>query len=131
MLSGNCWCFTACFFDALWKQVTTALLNLIHQKSPHQHSDHMLMTMTKVMLKLIAWVLQGVKGFIFDTPTGASDPHDLHQTGFTAGKLRCLRKVAWDRYGDTSEGDSKRGSPSSLRTVFLSRLHSPYFYSGF
>ena len=61
------------------EQLAAFLLNLVNQESQHhqtrKHGCQMLVTVTKVVLKVIALVFQGIEGFILNLPAGASATH--------------------------------------------------------
>jgi hypothetical protein len=44
--------------------------------------------MTKIVLKLVALVFQGIERFIFNPPAGPTTPHDLINRAFAQAKVR-------------------------------------------
>ena len=69
------------------------LLHLVNQKRQHhQVSEHLLVAVTEVMLKVVAVVLQGVKRLI-NLPAGPRPAHQPHQVGLMQGNIRHPGKV--------------------------------------
>ena len=58
------------------KERTGDLLGLVNEKGEHHQEGkddgEMILAMAKVMFKVVALVLEGVEGFVFDFPAGAS-----------------------------------------------------------
>ncbi len=82
----------------LRKQLTSQLLHLIHQKSQHhQHSKHhgqVLHSVAKVVLEMIALILQGVERLILDFPVCPSSTHDRQGVQLDNGEIRDPTKVS-------------------------------------
>ena len=81
----------AFFFQNGLEQVTGQLLGLVHQKGQHhqrgKHNREVLVSMSEVVLKMIALVLQGVEGLILHFPTRPTTAHDLKDIGGGHGKV--------------------------------------------
>jgi len=71
--------------------VTSQLLSLVNGKSQHHQEGkdnrEMLLTMSKVVLEMIALILEGIEGLILDFPACPSAPTQSVGIGFADGKV--------------------------------------------
>ena len=72
---------TALFGQSGLKERTGNLLGLVDQEGEHDQEGkddgEMILPMTEVMLKLIALILEGIEGLIFDFPARPTTAHDV------------------------------------------------------
>jgi hypothetical protein len=79
------------------EQPAAALLDLIDQKRQHhqvhEHGAEVLVAVTEVVLEVIALVLEGVEGLVFDLPAGAGSSHQGHPVAVVDGEIGHPREV--------------------------------------
>ena len=66
----------------LFEEPAAHLTGLVNEKGQHhqdgEHGAEVLFAKTIVVAKVVALVLQGIEGFVFDPPPGAAGSHDIH-----------------------------------------------------